>query len=255
MYNLVTNIFVDDSLHKEDPMKKKSLIYFSLSLLVLNMLLSGCASGQLLGPPFTPSPTVTYTPTLTPTSTQIITSTSTITLTPTITSTPTPATISFDLEGGGTYQMLRFDSIQEALNYITEQAVWYQGESNSSRASAMMSWNKTMDELTPEELAAYETIWKIPGLTPLTGLTFPQYESQFFNIYFSKLGNGTMLTFETEEMSKAFIYVDEDPESIQKKMGILSPDDTLKCLGDGGTFESCSEPSPELVVSTPTLLP
>lgn len=61
---------------------------FSLSLLILSVLLSGCGPGQFLGPTVTPTATMTPIPTATPTPTK--TSTPTSTLTPTPTPTPVP---------------------------------------------------------------------------------------------------------------------------------------------------------------------
>jgi len=246
-------------LHTQENMNKKNLKYFAF-ILFFSMFFSGCGAGELFGPTFTPTPTITNTPaatpsstpTITPTSTPTITPTRTPTFTPTITPTPTPVTISFDLEGGGTYQMLRFETLQEALTYIAEHAFWYQEESSSSRLKAMQAHDQ-QNELTPEEIATYDKLWKIPGLKGIMGSTFPQHERQFFTFFISQLDNGTMLTFESIENEKSFIYVDVDPESVQKMMGVISPDDFVKCMNEGGTWESCHKPSIE--ISTPTLLP
>jgi hypothetical protein len=112
-----------------------------------------------------------------------------------------------------------------------------------------------INELTPEELATYKKIWEIPGLEGIMGSTFPPDEKQFFTIFISKLDNGTMLTFESKEVGKSFmyVYVDVEPESVRKMMGFISFEDLVKCMNEGGTSESCHKPSIE--ISTPTLQP
>ena len=228
-------------------MKDKRFAHFACILFV-SMLIVSCGPGQLLGPTFTPTSTVTNTATPTLTSTPTITPTSTPTFTPTVTPTPTPATILFDLKDGGTYAMLRFETVQEALNYIDQHAVWYQGESFSSRLKAMQAKDQ-IHELTPDELATYKNIRKIPGLKGIMGSTFPEDGVQFFTFFISQLDNGTMLTFESIENGKSYIYVDIEPETVRKMMGFA---DLSKCITEGGTFEDCRKPSVEIFTPTST---
>jgi hypothetical protein len=67
------------------------IILSTVSMVVINLTISGCAPGQLFGPTITPSPTQTFTPTHTATLTNTPTPTNTPTNTPTITNTPTAA--------------------------------------------------------------------------------------------------------------------------------------------------------------------
>jgi hypothetical protein len=78
---------------------------FVIFVLLINLLLSGCGDGQVLGPTITPTPTITltptftYTPTLTPTATSTFTPTATFTPSATATpkATPTPEIKQFNI--------------------------------------------------------------------------------------------------------------------------------------------------------------
>jgi hypothetical protein len=228
-------------------MKKNRLTHFAC-ILFFSVLFSGCTSSQLFGSTITPTPTIANTLTPTPTNTPTITPTSTPTFTPTITPTPTPVIISFELKDGGTYEILRFETVQEALNYIAQHAVWHQEESGSSRLKAMQAKDQT-HELNADELAAFQNIRKIPGLKGIMGSTFPADGMWFFTFFISQLDNGTMLTFDSIENGKSYIYIDVEPETVRKMMGFA---DLSKCLNEGGTFQDCRKPSVDIFTPTPT---
>jgi len=142
--------------------------------------------------------------------------------------------------------------VQEAIIYIAQHAIWYQG-SFSDRLKASHSFR---DQLTPEELAEYKLVWKISELSLIPGshpadTTFPS-GNHFFILYLFKLANGTTIHFESKETSVAFVYIDLETSIVKNMLTILSSDDFFKCLDEGGAFESCEKPS--LEIGTPSNL-
>jgi hypothetical protein len=158
-------------------------------------------------------------------------------------------TISFDLEGGGTYEMLQFGTAQEALTFIAQHARWHTGATSVERMDTHTDWLK----ITPESNAFFEPILRIPGLQPKVGLALPPTGEQFFVLNIEELGNGTVLLFESLDAKFVLIYVAIPEKAFEESLGNYDEIQIMDCVQAGVTTESCEE-SP-IVIFTPTAQP
>jgi hypothetical protein len=158
-------------------------------------------------------------------------------------------TVSFDLEGGGTDEMLQFGTAQEALRFIAQHARWHTGATSVERMDTHTDWLK----ITPESSAFFEPIHRIPGLQPKIGLALPPTGEQFFVLNIEEIGNGTVLLFESLDAKFVLIYVAIPEKAFEESLGNYDEIKIMDCIQAGGTTESCEE-SP-VAIFTPTAQP
>lgn len=172
---------------------------------------------------------------------------------PTITVTPkpilVPGTITFELEGGGTYEMLQVGTAQDALTFIAQHARWHPGETSVERTYAYDDWLK----ITPQSSAFFDPLLRIPGLQPKLGLALPPTGAQFFTLVIDELRNGTVLVFESQESKFVPIYVAIAEKTFEESLGNYDEIMIMDCVQAGGTIEGCQK-SP-VDIYTPTARP
>ncbi|MGA3292153.1 MAG: hypothetical protein ABSC49_03365 [Candidatus Microgenomates bacterium] len=157
---------------------------------------------------------VTHTPISSPTLTRTpeTTFTPTKTLTPTETSTPTEKpqeTIDLPLTDGGTFTVDKFDTTQEALDYMAKNSLWKNIDRNN--LEGMDAWLKTKDAYS-----YYAGVKKIVGWAPGTEIDPPSSDKDFFSVSIDYVGGvkgGTLLTFETPDKKYSSIYIDVDAQT------------------------------------------
>lgn len=158
-------------------------------------------------------------------------------------------TISFELEGGGTYEMLQFGTAQEALTFIAQHARWHTGATSVERMNTHTDWL----EITPESTAFFKPIHRIPGLQPKIGLALPPTGEQFLVLNINEIGNGTVLLFESMDAKFVLIYVAIPEKAFEEALGNYDEIKIMDCIQAGGTTESCKESPVEIF--TPTAQP
>jgi hypothetical protein len=170
--------------------------------------LAACAPLQEL--PVSPTPAaaptlaeVTVTLALTPDTPHLTPSS---TPTPEATATPeapVQETITFELNGGGTLEMLKFNTPEEALAYVAKETLWR----SDDRFTAQNTWLKT-----PDAYEFFVDIKKIPGWIPRLGISLPEKKNSFFTLSVDQVGNGTLLMFQNNKgvFESVFIAVPFD---------------------------------------------
>jgi hypothetical protein len=156
------------------------------SLLICTLLLSAC--GTTLAsktaetatltpqPSLTPvsiiPPTPTETPTVLPTDTPELTQT--LAVTPTETQKPVE-TITFQLPDGTSLEMPKFETAQDAYEYIGANTFWRPGEDSFQKISEVSRSSFKKMRADPETLALFNKINSIGGLQVVFGVpdTFP----------------------------------------------------------------------------------
>lgn len=195
----------------------------ALKPFVLSIFLAACAQNSAVSPTvnsdqsannenthqFTPIPIL---PSITPRATwevQIATMIPTDTAMPSDTPEPIetlfPPTIIFDLEGGGTIEMKNFSTVEDALNFISGDTTWFEGNVDYSNNLIAQRW------IVGEAREFVAKIYQIKdGKVVPSDMRFPRDSEKFFHAMTASVGSKTVLVYIDKEEIPHAVHVEQD---------------------------------------------
>ena len=123
-------------------------------------------------------------------------------------------TITFDLEGGGTIEMLEFDTLEETLQYIVieDGATW------------LDKFNPNWEDIDPESTVFFERMWQIPevGDEFIGGILMDDYNSSPprdiipFDMY--SVDDGTIIVYLSDEGKLKPIFLNKKASAVIERL-------------------------------------